>query len=292
MCYDGSIEGVRGGNGKMTDRMITDFYFSDAPMAAGQERHRHNVYQLLYVVEGSLCCEIAGSPITAHAPALVFIGNYEPHMITAASERYVRYVLTLDPYQVETRIHPELLQTVFSYHPAGFAHSMDISPIADEVRVMIEQLYHEWCLPPTDKLPEGEALLLAALLYRLRQFSSAHFADRRYGTAEIIVASVRRELECHFAAKLDLDALATQNHVSRYYLAHIFKKGTGYSLKEYLMLCRISYACQQLTDSDRPIGEIAELAGFADMSNFSRYFRAMIGMPPTEFRRRAGSGRS
>ncbi len=270
----------------MSQRLITDFYFSDQPMNTSYDRHKHNVYQMIYIVEGSLSCEIAGNKINCSAPALVFIGNYEPHIISATSERYVRYVLTMDPYRAGNAVKPELLQSVFSFHPSGFAHALDITPIAQEIRVLVEELYREWSLPLDKKLPEGEALLLSALLYRIRQFSPSHFTLKNFGSAEMIVASVRMELECNFSQKLDLDLLAETHHISRFYLAHIFREVTGYSLKEYLMLCRISYACQQLSEADHPIRDIAEASGFHDMSNFSRSFKETIGISPSDFRKK------
>ncbi len=270
----------------MSGRLITDLYFSDKPLSAHHDQHKHNVYQMLYIMEGSLSCEIAGNRMLCEAPALVFIGNYEPHVLSSASDRYVRYVLTLDPYQTGAAISPRLLQSVFSFHPVGFSHVLDVSPIADEIRLYMEELCREWHAPKEEKLPEGEALLLSALLYRIRRFSPAHFTEKSFGTSEMIVASVRMELECNFAQKLDLDRLAKQHHISRYYLAHIFKQVTGYSLKEYLSLCRISFAIQQLAATDQSVREIAEASGFHDMSNFSRAFKEMMGTSPTDFRKK------
>ncbi len=270
----------------MSTSLITDLYFSDEPLHTHHDQHKHNVYQMLYIMEGSLSCEIAGNRLTCDAPALVFIGNYEPHILSATSERYVRYVLTLDPYKTNSEIAPRLLQSVFSFHPVGFSHVLNVSPIADEIRLRMEELCREWRTPKEEKLPEGEALLLSALLYRIRQFSPTHFTDKPFGAAEMIVASVRMELECHFAQKLSLDRLAERHHVSRYYLAHIFKQVTGYSLKEYLTLCRISFAIQQLAATDQSVREIAEASGFHDMSNFSRAFKEMMGTSPTDFRKK------
>lgn len=241
---------------------------------------------MLYVMEGSLSCEIAGTKTTCSAPALVFIGNYEPHVITVTSDRYVRYVLTLDPYKTNTELRPALLQSVFSFHPVGFVHTLNVAPIADEVRVLMEALYREWTLPTEKKLADGGALLLSALLYRVRQFSASHFAAKDLGAADLIVASVRMELECNFAMPLRLNVLADRHHISKYYLAHIFRKGTGYSMKQYLILCRISYACQQLSGSAQTIREIAEASGFHDMSNFSRSFKDTVGMSPSAFRKK------
>jgi len=265
---------------------ITDLYFSDEPLSTHHDHHKHNVYQMLYITEGALSCEIAGNRMRCEAPALVFIGNCEPHILSSTSERYARYVLTLDPYKTDGALSPRLLQSVFSFHPVGFSHVLDVTPIADELRMHMDALLREWNAPADKKLPEGEALLLSALLYRIRSHSPSLFTDKPYGTAEAIVASVRMELECNFRSKLDLDALASQHHISRYYLAHIFKQVTGYSLKEYLSLCRISFAIQQLASGTQSVREIAEASGFHDMSNFSRAFKERMGLSPTDFRKK------
>ena len=270
----------------MASQLIKEFYFSDAPLQGMTERHKHNVYQMIYVVEGSLSCEIAGNRIVCKAPSVLFIGNYEPHIISAPSERYERYVLTLDPYRFGECVSPDMLGTVFSFHPAGFSHVMDVSSAKDEIRDLIEALLRESERPEKEKMPQGEGILLSALLYRLWQISPSHFAEKRFGAVEMVVASVRMELECDFAEALDLDALALRHHVSRYYLSHAFKRITGYSLKEYLALCRISYACQQLADARLSIREIAEASGFRDFSNFSRAFKQIIGITPSLFRQR------
>ena len=100
----------------MSSRIISDFYYADTRTDVSHDRHKHNVYQMIYVAEGSVSCEIAGRKSVCHAPALVFIGNYEPHIVSPLSENYKRYVLTLDPYQTGAQIRPEILRSVFSFH--------------------------------------------------------------------------------------------------------------------------------------------------------------------------------
>jgi len=267
----------------MPSKLIRDIYFRSSETSAPTERHTHNVYQLIFVKEGAITLEIAGKRLECSAPSLVFIGNFEPHIISVKEEPYERYVLTLDPYQVNSKIKPSPLASVFYFHPAGFSHVLDVTPIKDEINILFESLLRD---SKGAGLPEGETILLTALLYRIRQFSPSHFSAKSYGAAEMTVASVRRELESNFASKLCLDTLAASHHVSRYYLAHIFKEVTGYSLKEYLMLLRISYACRELSETSRPVGDIAEASGFRDMSNFSRSFKEMIGLSPSEFRKK------
>ena len=53
----------------------------------------------------------------------------------------------------------------------------------------------------------------------------------------------------------------------------------------YLTRLRIDLACSLLmSDSDRPITEIAFDVGFNNLSNFNRQFLSLKGMPPSQFR--------
>lgn len=266
--------------------LIKDIYFSSEPIGSAADRHRHNVYQMICVTEGTLTCEIAGNRIDCAAPSILFIGNNEPHILSVSTERYERCVLTLDPYGVGEYVKPSFLQTVFSFHPVGFTHVVDIGDAADEILHMLRALLRETELPPTERTLEGEALLLSALLYRVYRISPSSFSMKRFGMVEMVVSSVRMELECDFAQPLDLRELADRYHVSRYYLSHAFKQITGYSLKEYLTLSRISYACQLLSGDTASVREIAEASGFHDVSNFSRSFKSVTGMTPSEYRKK------
>ena len=64
-----------------------------------------------------------------------------------------------------------------------------------------------------------------------------------------------------------------------------FSRHTGMTPIRYLARLRIDLACSLLmSDSDRPITEIAFDVGFNNLSNFNRQFLALKGMPPSRFR--------
>jgi AraC-like DNA-binding protein len=64
-----------------------------------------------------------------------------------------------------------------------------------------------------------------------------------------------------------------------------FSRHTGLTPIRYLARLRIDLACSLLmSDSDRPITEIAFDVGFNNLSNFNRQFLALKGMPPSQFR--------
>ena len=81
-----------------------------------------------------------------------------------------------------------------------------------------------------------------------------------------------------------LEELAEEYHVSRYYLAHAYKEVTGYSIKNYRMLCRIAEAKELLVGTSLSVSDICDRVGFPDTSNFSKYFKKKEGYTPSEYR--------
>ncbi len=95
-----------------------------------------------------------------------------------------------------------------------------------------------------------------------------------------IVDYIRRNLH----RNIKINEIADSFGYSPKYLSHLFSEIRGMSLKQYIMSQKIETASFYLTDSDRNITEIAAEVGFSDVHNFSRTFKKMIGLTPTEYR--------
>jgi AraC-like DNA-binding protein len=65
-----------------------------------------------------------------------------------------------------------------------------------------------------------------------------------------------------------------------------FRKLAGQSPGRYCAGRVMDRACDLLADPNATLREVAEGCGFCDEFHFSRRFKQMVGMPPTEFRRR------
>lgn len=79
--------------------------------------------------------------------------------------------------------------------------------------------------------------------------------------------------------------------VSPDYLRHAYQKRFGTSLHELLTQMRIDHAKDLLRRSHLAQKVIAETCGFADVQQFSRRFRQIVGVPPGEYQKHAAKGR-
>ncbi len=63
-----------------------------------------------------------------------------------------------------------------------------------------------------------------------------------------------------------------------------FRKATRRCFIDYVLELKLNHAVQLLIRTDRSILDISQIAGFANLSNFNRRFRAVKGISPREYR--------
>ena len=90
-------------------------------------------------------------------------------------------------------------------------------------------------------------------------------------------------INAHYAEKIDLETIASQIHLSKYYFCRIFREVTGATVLEYLTNVRLT---RLLVESSLAIQEIAQKTGFASLVHFSRTYRNAYGVSPSDTRRR------
>lgn len=90
-----------------------------------------------------------------------------------------------------------------------------------------------------------------------------------------------------YARQLDLEALARRAGYSRFHFARSFRDIYGETPHAYLTRRRIERAKDLLRSANLTVTEICELVGFASLGSFSARFSELVGVSPTEYRRRA-----
>src|SRR5699024_722191 len=86
--------------------------------------------------------------------------------------------------------------------------------------------------------------------------------------------------------ELDAAQLAAVAHLSPSRLSHLFTAQVGTSLARYVEAQRLELAARLLEMTTDPVAEVARRAGFRDPLYFSRRFRTLRGVSPSEHRAR------
>lgn len=93
----------------------------------------------------------------------------------------------------------------------------------------------------------------------------------------------------HTNPRTTVESIAAALGVSRRHLYRSFQ-GSGTTVGEALQRRRIATAVERLTTSPATLSEIARESGFASGDQFSRTFKRVQGVAPSEFRAASGQG--
>ncbi|MGO4374870.1 helix-turn-helix domain-containing protein, partial [Paenibacillus sp. MCAF20] len=103
-----------------------------------------------------------------------------------------------------------------------------------------------------------------------------------------IVEKIKRFIAMNIDQDLSREIIAEQVYMNPSYLSKFFKKETGYSLSDYVLVERIKQAKELLTQTNVSISTIAASVGYTHFSHFSKIFKKYAGICPTEYRSQFG----
>lgn len=96
---------------------------------------------------------------------------------------------------------------------------------------------------------------------------------------------VREYLHENFSSSIGLNELAKIAEVHPTHLARVFRQYEKCTAGDYIRKIRIDEARRKMISSKQSLVEIALETGFSDQSHFTRSFKNITGMTPTEYRR-------
>ncbi len=108
--------------------------------------------------------------------------------------------------------------------------------------------------------------------------------ERRNHAGYDKLAAALEHLRTNFCAPCDIGELARRVNLSSGQLKRDFIAVFGMPPRRYLTKLRLEAALEKLA-SDAPIVEVAHACGYPDQSAFTRRFRALVGMSPSDYRR-------
>lgn len=222
-------------------------------------------------VEGKGLLEIGGATYRIESGTTFVTLPGVPHSYRAIEEAWRLWWCTL--IGTDTT---ELLEAMHVTSAAPIVPVRNLDEIIDRIEEIIA----------TYEANQAPACLLEASGIAW-QLLTRMIADRFRPVRGQPVARAMAYLAKHFDEPIRAGELAATVGISRSRLMSLFKKTTGGGVLDYQKQLRMARARRLLDDGDASIADVARKVGYSDPYYFSRHFRRLTGMSPSDFRKRA-----
>ncbi|WP_237179056.1 AraC family transcriptional regulator [Paenibacillus sp. MMS18-CY102] len=249
--------------------------------------HWHEHLEFLYFVSGTAMVECGSAPYAYRAGDLCIVNSNELHYGVGTSEDLSYYTMIVDIAllhshsvdAIETKFITPILNNRLLFQNR-------VSGDADVTRCMVS------IIGELERKELGYELSVKSHLYGLlsilvRKYVAASAALDEYGHKlkdMERLAPVFAYIDAHYRDRLAVEELASLVGLSRYHFSRLFKQITDKSLVEYINLVRINKAESLLRATSMTISQVALETGFNDIYYFSRTFKRLKRMPPTQWR--------
>ncbi|BCN32791.1 response regulator transcription factor [Anaeromicropila herbilytica] len=122
-------------------------------------------------------------------------------------------------------------------------------------------------------------------IWAIYQFELIIKATRNNNNEKVsnVVSMALKYIEEHYKEELSLEDVSKHVSVSPQYLSKLFKEETNSNFVEYTTKLRIEKAKDLMNSTDKTIKEICFSVGYHDPNYFSRKFKSIVGISPTDY---------
>ena len=200
--------------------------------------------------------------------------------------------LTSEPFEamsvfIELPLLQRALEEVFG-GDAARARLRDVSAFTDvALNAFMEQVRDELLRRHASPLfLQGIAQAIAIHLAR----NYAEAVNASHGNSPSLPGYKLRQITDwmteHVAEEFNLDRLAAQAGLSKFYFNRLFKSAIGVSPSHYHINLRMDEAKRLLRETNKSVVEVALDVGYANPSHFAQLFRRETGLSPSDYRQR------
>lgn len=93
-------------------------------------------------------------------------------------------------------------------------------------------------------------------------------------------------IETKFNEKITNSQLSDAANMATNSFARLFKIGTGITTQQYILKLRVQAACNFMYHSNKSLDEIAFECGFSDRHHFSKIFKKIQKINPSDYKKR------
>lgn len=262
------------------------FQHKDISNTCDVDIHMHDHYEIFQALSDNILYYVEGHAYKLAKGDIVITSNKEIHRPTLYNEgpyarRFIQFQSTLIHSFIGIDYSP--LQ-IFDNRQLGHHNHIPIpSHAISVIDDYFDTIESAFILNTPKSLYEGRLILVQFLMELDSLFVSHVSGKASFQSIDPRVYEIRQYLDQHYTDAFSLDALSQNHHIDKYYLSHLFKEHTGFTLLEYVQSKRMMLA-KDLLSGDQNITEISQACGYEDYTNFYKTFKKFLKMSPKAYR--------
>lgn len=250
------------------------------------EFHYHDFNKIIIFLSGEVTYVIEGKSYVLKPWDILLVGKNDIHQpIINSSVPYERIILWLNPYYLDAHKRNDCdLQSCFLL---ATERKMNMIRLNKRDIPSLKQTLDDLEDAIKDESFGYEILknsLFIQLIVKINRLFFGMDLNKKledvYYDARIesILSYINNNLE----NDLSIDLLSNKFYLNKYYLMHLFKKETGYTIYNYIQKKRVIKASDYIK-SGMQAGEVCSLCGFGDYSSFVRTFKKEFKLSPKQY---------
>lgn len=246
--------------------------------------HLHNSFEIYLLLQGDIDYWVEQSVYQLKRGTLLIFNNQEIHRVVSKSDKkYERLLIHFHPQIIEV-FNTDItnLLSCFTNRKNGQNNAILLSNRQLDIFLSLFKKLSDTVHSKkfgNDVLTRSYLLEVLVFINRLYQQNS-DFVEQY--TLSGRLHDILNYIELNLSEDLSLNKISQHFSIDKSYLGRLFKKETGSTVYNYILLKRISLA-KQLLSEGKNVSETCALSGFNDYSNFIRTFKKITGTSPSHY---------
>lgn len=263
--------------------------------SATQLTHKHNFFQIVYILEGTGFQIINGNRYPFKKGDIFLITPSDHHSyqldhtplfcVIDFTENFFHKSARSREEKIDVSDFFKRLEYLF-YNQHNVKGSLSNYQNKNLVETLIQQLITE----KGSDMMFGKIITQNIIFLLLNIIARSIQQDILEYSGTVLPKSRSNEVISHIQHyifekdKITIDHIAKSLGTSKGHLSRSFKKDTGRTIKEYITLYKLDIIKSRLKTSDLTVSEIAFELGFTDESHLNKMFKNAFGITAKQFR--------
>lgn len=251
-------------------------------------QHNHNYYELIFFHSGSGTHVLNNVRTKYDRKALFLLAPEDHHRISIREKTEFSVIRFLPVYLSGTdskeKRNWNLLMDELIVNKEQLSgiihHKRDLKKTEQLIRMIVKE-WEDAGGQPNELMVHLLRTILVLLKRHIFRDTPAQLPQK-----ESVAMQVMQHIHAHIQqpALLTLDRLAAAFHLSASYLAMLFRREVGLSVKDYISKYKYQLIAARLKYSTDLMKEISADFGFSDVSHFNKFVKSQSGLNPKDIR--------